>query len=132
MRPAPSPRRRAVGKTARLGSAQRRPCRQTRATYDRATRVEPAASPCGSDGCVPREEISRQDDIHREALAIIDAARTSLHDLARRSQEIRSFVSCDQEDWPTIIRDCLEDMMGDTFGCLPDAIERARRESRSR
>ena len=130
MRPAPSSRRLAVRKTARPGSAQQRR-RQTRATYDHATRIKPAASLRGSDGCAPLDEISRQDDIHREALAIIDATRTSLHNLAHQSQQIRSIVSCDQEDWPAIIRDHLEDMLGDTFGCLPDAIERARRESRS-
>lgn len=129
MRSATSSRPRAGRKAARLNSTQRRLRRQTRAAHNHIPLAKRASPVCGPDDCTPREEIILQDDIHREALAIIDSARASLNDLARRSQEIRSFVSCDQEDWPTIIRDCLEDMTGDTFGCLPDAIERAARDS---
>lgn len=47
---------------------------------------------------------------------------------ARQRQNMRVRVSCDQEDWPDIIRDSFEDLNGDTFGCLPDVIERAARE----
>ena len=131
MRSAPSSWPHARRTATQLNSTRRRMIRQAGAPHKHTACAKPAAPVCGLDGCTAREEISLQDEIHREALAIVDAARASLSDLARRSQEIRSFVSCDQEDWPTIVRDCLEDMMGDTFGCLPDAIERANREAKA-
>ena len=125
-------RRPRIGRTTMMpNAAHRRLRRDPQPAHNNVVRAEPAAPLCGPGDCTPGEEISHQDDIHREAVAIVDAARTSLNDLARRSQEIRSCVSCDQEDWPGIVRDYLEDMMGDTFGCLPNAIERAARELRS-
>ena len=73
-------------------------------------------------------EIERQQAIYDAACTIMETAGNALELLAKRSQFHRSEVSADQEDWPQIIRDQLNDMMGDTFGCLPEAIDRARRE----
>lgn len=78
----------------------------------------------GADlGC----ELSLQREIHRTALEIAESARNDLVALARRSRRISARVCCDQEEWPAIIADCVDDMLGDTFDCLPDAIARARR-----
>jgi hypothetical protein len=85
-----------------------------------------AATP--SIGHDPWDEVARQREIHDAALAVVEAARHALMVLATRSRAHRRHVSCDQEDWARTIADCLDDMVGDTFGCLPQAIARAQRE----
>ena len=126
MRSSSSRRPRGGHATSTPNIAHRKLRRTLRPTLNSVSHAKPSASVRN-----PWEEIDLQDEIHREALAIIEAAQSTLRDLARRSQELRSCVSCDQEDWPGIVRDCFEDMVGDTFGCLPDAIDRAARELRS-
>lgn len=76
----------------------------------------------------PWDEIARQQEIHDAALAVAEAARQSLIALAARSQAHRHLVSCDQDDWGATIADSFTDLVGDTFGCLPRAISRAKRD----
>ena len=76
----------------------------------------------------PWDEVARQQDIHDAAMTIVDTARRALLVLANRSRAHRRMVTCDQEDWGTTITDGFDDLVGDTFGCLPEAIARARRE----
>ena len=74
------------------------------------------------------DEIHLQRELCNSAMEVMSAARAALVEIASQSQTIRVRVSCDQEDWPDIIRDSFEDLIGDTFGCLPEAIDRAARE----
>lgn len=77
---------------------------------------------------VSRDEIHLQTELYKSAMDVMSKARAALVEIARQSQNVRAQVSCDQEDWPDIIRDSFNDLSGDTFGCLPDAIDRAARE----
>ena len=74
------------------------------------------------------DEIQLQSELHKSAMEVLSEAEEALVEIARQSQRVRVLVSCDQEDWPGIIVDCLHDLSGDTFGCLPDAIDRATRK----
>ncbi len=74
------------------------------------------------------DEIQLQSELHKSAMDVLSEAEEALVEIARQSQRVRVLVSCDQEDWPAIIVDSLHDLSGDTFGCLPDAIDRATRK----
>lgn len=76
----------------------------------------------------PWDEIARQQEIYDAAMALVETAREALVHLACRSRRHRRLVSCDQDDWHAIIADGFDDMVGDSFGCLPQAIARARRD----
>jgi hypothetical protein len=75
------------------------------------------------------DEIERQQDIYKAALAIHEASTKALAVLAERSREHARYVTCDQEWWAVEIDGSHEDTFSSTFGCLPKAIERARREA---
>lgn len=77
----------------------------------------------------PSDEIERQQAIYHAAKNILEATENALIKLAVQSQDHRSVVNADQEDWPIDISGFLEDLTNETFGCLPQAIERARRGS---
>jgi hypothetical protein len=76
----------------------------------------------------PWDEVARQQEVFETAMGVIEAARATLLELAAGSAGHSRHVVCDQEDWRAIIEDCLDDMAGDTFACLPEAIARAKRE----
>ena len=76
----------------------------------------------------PWDEIERQQAISDAAHDIIRNAENALIKLATQSQDHRSVVNADQDDWLLIITASLQDMVNDTFGCLPKAIARAKRE----
>lgn len=85
----------------------------------------------GTNAFDPWDEIDRQQAVHEAAIAIAELARDLLCGLADRSRAYSRYVRCDQEDWSGIIADTLDDMVGETFACLPDAVARARREATS-
>ena len=76
----------------------------------------------------PYDEIARQEAIYSAAKNILDNAEATLTKLAHLSQDHRSCVNADQEDWPLIITEHFSDMAGDTFANLLEAINRAKRE----
>lgn len=75
------------------------------------------------------DEIARQQAVYDAAVAAAECLRDILCRLAERSRLCSRHVRCDQEDWTGIIGDALDDMIGDTFACLPEAVARARREA---
>ena len=131
-RPAPgAPAHRAV--PDRQGARHDRPGRSGRRTRSRRTLMRQALKPPGrAEVLCPYAEIAHQDAIHAAACAVIDECRDRLLELAAASRQHAGHVSCDQEDWAQTIRDALDDLMADSFGCLPRAIAGARRELEDR
>lgn len=75
----------------------------------------------------PFDEIERQADIYKAALAIHEASTKALCDLAECSRELARYVTCDQEWWAVEIDGSHDDTFSNTFGQMPEAIARAKR-----
>ncbi len=123
-----SPVRRVVGSVRSPSTpafSRRRLFRRSAAALARNTVHRPVTRLNALD---PYEELSRQDAIHRAAVAVIEDVRRALTELAEASNDHAYRVICEQEDWPQRIEDSLSDLMEDSFACLPDAIARAAQE----
>jgi hypothetical protein len=78
------------------------------------------------------DEIKRQEAILNCASALTAAYLDAMTALAERSRFHASHVTADQDGWSDEWRITISDLFGDTFGCLPKAIERAKREAGGR
>lgn len=107
--------------------------RSGRRTRSRRHLMRQALRPPGrAEILCPYAEIAHHDAIHSAACAVVEECGERLLELAAASRQHAGHVSCDQEDWAQTIRDALDDLMAESFGCLPRAIAEARRELEDR